>query len=932
MSVLKFLNIPALVFVVFSAVAGSASAQMMTNAFDAASNYSGFSGNEGFGFGPWTTGTDGGGQYISSGTPATFAIWNSTPESSSWAVRTLNGGLSAGQTFSVQLMMNVLDPATASAPNRNALQFLDASGNVLFSYWHQGGDNLDGHYSDATVTDGSASGFAYDYTQLDSFAFSLTSSTNYTFYDLSTGASINGTISGTISQVRFLRENQSSSALSGGQDFKFTSLLITSEQSSRARAAFDAYNAAFYSVFSEGKAHYTVSQYNSGSGANYFWGQAEEIEGAIDAYERNPGPHYLTIITNLLNGFSSDNGTYWSWNIYNDDIMWACIAYLRGYQLTGNTSYRSIAKSNFDMMYARAWDSNLGGGLYWSTDNAEKNACINGPAAIAAYLLYEALGDAGYLSKAQSIYAWEKSALFNPDTGAVYDNMAADGTVNTWSSSYNQGTFVGAADLLGDEAAAVLAADFMMNHLGNTDEQGNRILIEYGIDNNNSGFNGIGMRWVAKFMLNRNYQYLYLSWLQANADAAWDMRRTSDNLSWCQWFQQTPASDSLLSWDCISSMVALQLVPDRADARSPIFTLQPSNRVSAAGNMVEFSAVATNGTAMTYQWYHDNNPIPGANDSRLVLCSITDDAAGHYWVAVSNSASIAYSQAARLHLVGNTSGILAEDAASNYNSASGFIGSQGFGFEPWVLRLTGGGSYISGDSPPMFTIWNGTASSQSTASRIFAIPMPVGSSFEVQLQFNNLDSGNRNGFRLEGADGGTLFSYWHNGNEANSNNGWYSDALTSSGTAVNFRYAYQQRVNYRFTLTSDTDYTFTDLATGASFNGQVSGAPITGVTFFRINGPATPGNGQDFKFSDLAISIPSEAPAPIPIAIGNRPDGVLLDFSAAPGYSYRVLQSTNLVEAFWQNIGTLTGPGTGEATFLDTNAPVSQAFYRIVSP
>ncbi|MBN2163155.1 MAG: hypothetical protein JXR25_02695 [Pontiellaceae bacterium] len=932
MYLLKFTAVITLVFVVFSGTAGNASAQIVTNAFDAAQSYRSFSGNEGFGFGPWATGTDGGGKYISSGPPATFAIWNSIPNSSSWAVRSLNSGLSAGQTFSVQLMMNVLDPASASAPNRNAFQFLDASGNVLFSYWHQGGDNLDGHYTDAVVTDGTASGFAYDYAQLDSFAFTLNSATNYTFTDLSTGASISGTISGSISQVRFLRENRSSTPLSGGQDFKFTSLAITSEESSRARAAFDAYNAAFYSVFAAGKAHYTVSQYNPGSGANYFWGQAEEIEGAIDAYERNPSPNYLLIINNLLNGFSNDNGTYWSWNEFNDDIMWACIAYLRGYQHTGNTTYRSIAKANFDMMYARAWDSALGGGLYWRTTNAEKNAAVNGPAVIAAYYLYEALGDTGYLTKAQDIYDWQKAVLFNSSNGAVYDGIKINGTLETFATTYNQGTFVAAADLLGDVASAVLAADYTMNNMGNEGPDGYKIMFEYGPDNNNSGFNAIGMRWIAKFMMNRNYQYLYLPWLQANADAAWNVRRTTDNLSWCEWLHQTPTSYNLLSWDCISSMVALQVVPDRSDSLAPVFATQPANRVSAAGNTVDFSVLATNGMPITYQWYHDNHPIPGANDITLTRYNLEAGDEGYYWVVASNPVASAYSQVAHLHLIGNTNGILAEDSAANYSPASGFVGNQGFGFEPWVFRLAGGGNYISGDAQPMFTIWNNTASGQSTASRTFAMPLPVGSSLEVQLQFNNLDTGNRNGFQLEDAEGNSVFSYWHNGNEANSNNGWFSDDVTSTGSAVNFKYAYLQRVNYRFTLTSDTDYTFSDLATGASFSGQVSGAPITGVTFFRTNGPATPGDGQDFKFSDLIISVPSAVPSPSGIKLGNTPEGLRLDFPAASGYRYRVQQTMNLMEESWQDIGMLTGPGTGEATFIDTNAPADRAFYRTVSP
>ncbi len=102
------------------------------------------------------------------------------------------------------------------------------------------------------------------------------------------------------------------------------------------------------------------------------------IEAVEDANDRTGGT-YSSMITSLLNGFSVNNGTSWSSNMYNDDICWACIAYLRGYQATGNTTFRTIAKSNFDMMYARAWDNTFGGGLWWTTEKGGKNACVNGP-------------------------------------------------------------------------------------------------------------------------------------------------------------------------------------------------------------------------------------------------------------------------------------------------------------------------------------------------------------------------------------------------------------------------------------------------------------------------------------------------------------------------------------------------------------------------
>jgi hypothetical protein len=85
------------------------------------------------------------------------------------------------------------------------------------------------------------------------------------------------------------------------------------------------------------------------------------------------------------------------------------------------------------------------------------------------------------------------------------------------------------------------------------------LLPDYG-SGDGGGFNGICMRWMAKWMKDRGQQSGYLSWMQQNANAAWNRRRTSDNLSWNRWNQQTPTG-TLASFDCSSSVVALQVVP-----------------------------------------------------------------------------------------------------------------------------------------------------------------------------------------------------------------------------------------------------------------------------------------------------------------------------------------------------------------------------------
>ena len=73
----------------------------------------------------------------------------------------------------------------------------------------------------------------------------------------------------------------------------------------------------------------------------------------------------------------------------------------------------------------------FGGGLWWTTDRTEKNACVNAPAAIAAVRLAGALHQPAYLAKAKRLYAWlRRQPLRQPDRGCLRPRISrrrADG-------------------------------------------------------------------------------------------------------------------------------------------------------------------------------------------------------------------------------------------------------------------------------------------------------------------------------------------------------------------------------------------------------------------------------------------------------------------------------------------------------------------------
>jgi predicted alpha-1,6-mannanase (GH76 family) len=320
--------------------------------------------------------------------------------------------------------------------------------------------------------------------------------------------------------------------------------------SADADALFEAHAKAFYRV-EDGRAWFTKS---TEGGKADFWMGAEQLEMVLDGYERTKNAAQLVMFTNLFRGFLADHGTNWAGNDYNDDIMWMVIACTRAHLLTGNPEFRDVARTNFDVCYTRAASTNLGGGLWWKVDNRSKNACVNGPGAIAAFLLGRATGVGTYFTMATNLFLWERATLFDSATGRVSDNIRISGRVGRFALTYNQGTFVGAANLLGYTNEARLAATFTMNQLCN-----DGYLPAAGENGDGGGFNGICARWIARYVKERGEQATFAPWLQKNTEAAWQARRASDNLSWCRWPQPTPPGPRY-SWGCSSAVVLLQVV------------------------------------------------------------------------------------------------------------------------------------------------------------------------------------------------------------------------------------------------------------------------------------------------------------------------------------------------------------------------------------
>lgn len=309
---------------------------------------------------------------------------------------------------------------------------------------------------------------------------------------------------------------------------------------------------------------FLISDGNGGynfENSNYFWDYAEMLEVMLDKYERNGTAEDLEIINGLYKGFTNRFGTSWMWNAYNDDIMWMVIFCCRAYNLTGNETFKTQAQTHFNSVYARAYNDDFGGGLYWKYGNNDtKNSCINDPAVIAACYLYDITKSEDYLAKAEKLFAWEVSTLFDAETGRVNDNInrendAKEEQVNTAVYTYNQGTFIGAATLLYERTQtkayieyAKKAADFTMNDMYEGGVMSNENSGEDGI-----GFKGIFARWIG-YYIDAQKDTDYNDWLAKNLIVGW-ANRNSVGVTATRWGRKT--DESLVRPFSYSTYVAL---------------------------------------------------------------------------------------------------------------------------------------------------------------------------------------------------------------------------------------------------------------------------------------------------------------------------------------------------------------------------------------
>lgn len=284
-------------------------------------------------------------------------------------------------------------------------------------------------------------------------------------------------------------------------------------------------------------------------GGGGWWGDAEMFETILDAFITTGDIRYKEMFDELYIDFTRRNGTDWSGNQYNDDITWMVLATARAYRYFGKTTYKTVATDNYKRMYNRALQKY--GTLIWKQDQDNKlgtNSCINCPATIAACYIAEINDDPTWYDKAVKLYAAQRSILYNPDNGEVFDSgfwTTTGGTdvTNRWVSTYNQGTMLGAAVALylhtGDEAYLTDAHKIYARSKGLANSNG-IVSVCQTINGDLCGFKGILMRYMRTYAQALGLDEPF-EWVAKNAWHAYQ-NRTSGGVIWSAWLTKTDES------------------------------------------------------------------------------------------------------------------------------------------------------------------------------------------------------------------------------------------------------------------------------------------------------------------------------------------------------------------------------------------------------
>lgn len=408
---------------------------------------------------------------------------------------------------------------------------------------------------------------------------------------------------------------------------------------SEAAPAYSAYNSAFL-VQNGGQTYYASTLTSVGTTPQGEWQQALDIQVALDVYQYTHAQADRNFAISLLNSLAYYNGPgslYGNWQTdgWDDNLAWMVNVFLRGYELTGISSYLTEAEAGWNNGYNQGWDTTVAGGGLWEETPQDSSKCAlsNDPYVFEGVQLYLATGDSTYLTKAEAIYAWVRANLVN--TTSSSNSFGAPGQVNGCVGS--NGKLQGLSDNVYDNGGFVKAAADLYRVTGNTMYYNDALLAINHIVNEGPVLHDTGesghqwaywfTRGLSDFATEANLWPTYQSWLQGNANAAWN-ERSNINITWNDW--TNPTNDSGSDPNEMSSAAAVwQHLPPPSIDLSGTYEIQNV----ASGLAMNVSGASTTNGAEIIQW-------PFSSGATNALWTFVPTSGGYYQIKNVNSGQV----------------------------------------------------------------------------------------------------------------------------------------------------------------------------------------------------------------------------------------------------------------------------------------------------
>ena len=454
--------------------------------------------------------------------------------------------------------------------------------------------------------------------------------------------------------------------------------VVNAQSVANTDAMYNGYLNAYLVTVDSTHAYFTVSLTNRSEA--FQWNQAYEISGVEDAYNRTKDPARQALISSLLNryiqtNFTNYNSTNLSWDTWNDDSAWAILALVRGYLATGNTTYLTYAENVWNMAYNRGEDSTLGGGIWENQTKPSKCTLSTASFVPSGVLLYQATGNSSYLTKSEGLYSWNRQYLLDTSDYHVNECVNSNGTVSTSTNTYNSGLMINAAAYLYRMTGT---SSYYSDAVAMANYQIQKYTPIMTPDYANNGPFGSDQFFRAVTNLARwnGTWSTYSSWFTSNDDAAWDERRTDDNITHNDIGTATPASGDIAIMEVESPMVYRQ-VTQIQDIAVP-FNFSGNYEISNVGSNMALTiagGVNSSGAAVVQEAY-----TAGPHQ----LWTFVATSGGYYQIKNAASGLVMNSS-------GNSTGSFQEGAEVIQYGAQSIKGSDGN--DEWMPVRNSDGSY-----------------------------------------------------------------------------------------------------------------------------------------------------------------------------------------------------------------------------------------------